>query len=161
MTDIIPYAPDFRDEVLAMVIEIWQSVMPQTQREVPDFVWRAFYPRGWHERQQADVGALLDQETGRAWLALQGGDVAGVVILRLHPDDDMGEIALLAVRPAYQRQGIGHALMNFAEDEIRAAGLKMAMVETIGDAGHAPARRAYEVGGYQPWPVARYFKPLK
>jgi hypothetical protein len=38
--------------------------------------------------------------------------------------------------------------------------MKMIMVETIGDRGHEPARRAYEVVGFQRWPVARYFKEV-
>ena len=36
----------------------------------------------------------------------------------------------------------------------------MIVVETIGDTGHEPARRAYEAVGFQPWPVARFFKEL-
>ena len=50
--------------------------------------------------------------------------------------------------------------MTFAEDHIRQAGMKMIMVETIGDRGHEPARKAYEAFGFEPWPVARYFKEL-
>jgi hypothetical protein len=34
------------------------------------------------------------------------------------------------------------------------------MVETGGDPGHGPARRAYEKAGFGLWPVARYFKKL-
>lgn len=36
----------------------------------------------------------------------------------------------------------------------------MIMVESIGDADHAPARSTYETFGFEPWPMARYFKPL-
>lgn len=51
--------------------------------------------------------------------------------------------------------------MQFAEAQIRDAGMSMVMVETVGDSGHAPARAAYEASGYQRWPVARYFKKLQ
>jgi hypothetical protein len=50
--------------------------------------------------------------------------------------------------------------MQFAQEHIRAAGMRMILVETIGDSGHAPARRAYESFGFRKWPVARYFKEL-
>ena len=40
------------------------------------------------------------------------------------------------------------------------AGMAIAMVETGGDRGHAPARQTYEKVGFEVWPVARYFKPL-
>jgi hypothetical protein len=36
----------------------------------------------------------------------------------------------------------------------------VAMVETGGDPGHAPARRTYEKAGFSLVPVARYFKAL-
>jgi hypothetical protein len=38
--------------------------------------------------------------------------------------------------------------------------MTVAMVETGGDSGHAPARRDYEKAGYTLLPVARYFKAL-
>jgi GNAT superfamily N-acetyltransferase len=72
----------------------------------------------------------------------------------------MGEIYIMAVSPIRQRQGIGKALMSFAAQEIRKAGMTMVMVETGGDTGHAPARHAYESFGFKRWPVARYFKRL-
>jgi len=38
--------------------------------------------------------------------------------------------------------------------------MKMAVVETGGDEGHAPARRAYEKVGYTDLPLVRYLKDL-
>ena len=76
---------------------------------------------------------------------------------------DMNELNITryrSVSPEYQRQGIGKALMAFAERQIRAAGMKMVMVETVGDSGHEPARRTYESLGYESWPVERYFRQL-
>jgi len=43
---------------------------------------------------------------------------------------------------------------------MKAAGMKMAVAETGGDAGHAPARQAYEKAGYTGLPLVRYFKDL-
>jgi hypothetical protein len=40
------------------------------------------------------------------------------------------------------------------------AGMSIAMVETAGDPGHAPARHTYEKAGFELFPVARYFKTL-
>ncbi|MEM7712190.1 MAG: GNAT family N-acetyltransferase, partial [Cyanobacteria bacterium P01_A01_bin.68] len=39
-------------------------------------------------------------------------------------------------------------------------GMSIAMVETAGDEGHAPARNTYEKAGFELFPVARYFKKL-
>lgn len=158
--EIRPYAPAHREAVLDLVLRAWQEIMPRTREEVPGFVLESFYPDGWQTRQRSDVAILLDEEPAAAWVALKGEEPVGILCLRAHPRDRMGEIHLLAVDPAHQRQGIGTLLMRAAEEVIRNLGLEMVMVETLGDSGHAPARKAYEGQGYKPWPVARYFKKL-
>ncbi|HML92595.1 GNAT family N-acetyltransferase [Methyloceanibacter sp.] len=158
--DIIPYAPDFRRQAVRLAIAAWKPVFAKTQNEVPHFVFDAFYPEGWEARQIAEVESLLDTEPETVWLAAQENTVAGFVGIRIHPEDQMGEIHILAVSPDRQRQGVARKLAAFAENEIRERGMKMVMVETVGDTGHEPARRAYEAFGYRQWPVARYFKPL-
>ena len=158
--DIVPYRPEFRDQVVGLAVRAWNPVFPKTKNDVPRFVYDAFYPQGWQARQTADVASLLDTEQENVWLAFQGNELAGFVGIRIHPEDQMGEIHIVAVSPDRQRQGIGRKLMEFAEQTIRASGMTMVMVETVGDSGHEPARRAYEAFGYERWPVARYFKPL-
>ncbi len=157
---IVAYDAAYRDAVLALAIGAWAPVFAKTQMDVPRFVYDAFYPEGWQARQTADVAALLDGEPETVWLALQGDALAGFIGLRLHPEDQMGEVYIVAVSPDRQREGVGRQLIDFAERHIRDRGMKMVMVETVGDRGHEPARRAYEALGFQPWPVARYFKPL-
>jgi len=51
-------------------------------------------------------------------------------------------------------------ILGFALDRLKDAGMTVAMVETGGDPGHAPARRVYEKAGYTLLPTARYFKNL-
>ena len=50
-----------------------------------------------------------------------------------------GEISMLAVDPDHQGRGIGTTLTGFALDRLEDAGMKVTMVETGGDPGHAPA----------------------
>ena len=50
----------------------------------------------------------------------------------------------------------GTRLTTFALDRMR----DVAMVETGGDPGHAPARRSYEKAGFTLLPIGRYFKAL-
>ena len=70
------------------------------------------------------------------------------------------DVVLLAVHPEFQKRGIATQLNVAALAEMKAAGMKMAVVETGGEDGHAPARRAYEKVGYTGLPLVRYFKPL-
>ena len=67
---------------------------------------------------------------------------------------------MIAVDPDFQGQGIGSALIEFALEWMKDAGMSVAMVETGGDSGHAPARHTYEKMGFGLFPVARYFKKL-
>ena len=98
---------------------------------------------------------------GRVWVAEVGASVVGFVAIELHhPERGMGETSMLAVDPDHQGGGIGTALTEFALDSLKDAGMKVAMVETGGDPGHAPARRVYEKAGYTLLPIARYFKNL-
>jgi ribosomal protein S18 acetylase RimI-like enzyme len=84
----------------------------------------------------------------------------GFVAVKLHLENTMGEIYMVAVDPAVQRRGIGTALTAFALDWMKQAGMSVAMVETGGDLGHAPARHTYEKLGFRLLPIARYFKKL-
>ena len=160
MDDIVPYTPDQRDAVVALALRAWAPVFPRTAAERPRFVYDAFYPDGWEARQAQDIGAMLEDGETTCWLIHRDGAIAALLGLRLHPEDRMGEVYVIAVDPAHQGQGIGRRLLDFADDWSRAAGMAMVMVETVGDSGHAPARRAYEAAGFERWPVARYVKRL-
>ena len=155
-----PGSPDDRQRVIDLAIAAWTPVFAKTRRDVPRFVYDTFYPDGWEARQKADVATLLDSEPQNIWLARHGEETFGFIGIRIHAEDRMGEIYILAVAPAHQGAGIGTRLMHFAEDRMRTSGMRMIMVETIGDSGHEPARRAYEAFGFEPWPVARYFKEI-
>ncbi|MBI1340311.1 GNAT family N-acetyltransferase [bacterium] len=160
MVEIVPYTPDRLDAVLALTLRAWEPVFPLMQKDIPDYVFDAFYPDGWRKRQMADVEAMFRGAEAEMWVALVEGALAGYLGLRVHPDDQMGEIHIIAVDPDHQRKGVGAALMTFAFDWMRSRGLKMAFVETGGDRGHAPARASYERMGFERYPVARYFKRL-
>ena len=157
---IEPYSKHQRGAILDLSVPAWAPVFPLTQAAVPRFVYKSFYPHGWEARQVADMAVLLDNEPENVDVALDESTVTGWVCTRLHPEDRMGELYVLAVDPDHQRRGIGSALMRHSLARVRAAGMAMVMVETGDDPGHAPARASYESAGFQRWPVARYFKPL-
>ena len=160
MTDIVPYAAADLSDVLDVTRRAWTPVFPLMQQDIPGYVYDAFYPTGWQDRQIADVTATCDDGETEMWVAKCDGRLAGYVGLRVHPEDSMGEIYIIAVDPAFQRQGIANALMAFAFEWMRNKDLKMAFVETGDDRGHAPARASYERVGFDRYPVARYFKEL-
>lgn len=160
MTEIVTYDPKYRAALLDLSIRAWEPVFSVLQGEVSEFVYEAFYPNGWRERQRRDLAAVLDGEPESIDVAVDGDQPAGWVCTRLHPEDSMGEVYVIVVDPDYQRRGIGRALLERSFARVREAGMTMVMVETGDDSGHAPARAAYESIGFERWPVARYFKDL-
>ncbi|MEO1080657.1 MAG: GNAT family N-acetyltransferase [Pseudomonadota bacterium] len=160
MTQIDPYKPEDLEDILAVTLRSWAPVFQLMREDIPDYVYNAFYPQGWRARQTADVKATcLDRET-ELWVARTDDRVSGYLGLRVHVEDAIGEVYIIAVDPAFQRQGIGGDLLTFALDWMRERNLKIALVETGDDRGHAAARARYEKAGFERYPVARYFKRL-
>ncbi len=95
------------------------------------------------------------------WVAEVELNLAGFLVLALNDTDKVGEVYMLAVHPAHQNRGIGTALNLFALQKMTEAGMRLAVVGTGGDDGHAPARRAYEKVGYTGLPAVRYYKALQ
>lgn len=72
----------------------------------------------------------------------------------------MGVIEIIRVDPDHRRRGIAARLTEFAADHMHRCGMDIAVVETGGDPGHAPARALYGEVGFTPLPIARYFRLL-
>lgn len=159
--EIVAYQPEFRQELLELSLRAWHAVFMKLQAEVPRFVYQCFYPHGWERRQRDDIAQVLDNESELIDVAVVNGKAVGWVCTRIHDEDKMGEMYVLAVDPEHRGQGIAKALMQRTYQRSKNAGMRMVMVETGDDSGHEPARMLYESDGFVRWPVARYFKELR
>lgn len=158
--EIVPYSAKHREALLALSLRAWEPVFSLLEPAVPTFVYESFYPRGWRRRQTDDLAVTLDGEPENIDVALISDSPAGWVCTRLHPEDSMGEVYVLAVDPVHQGKGLGRALMRHSIERARSTGMRMVMIETGDDPGHAPARALYEASGFERWPVARYFTEI-
>ena len=155
---IRPYRAPDRDLVVELSVRAWAPVFASIKAALdPDF-YAVSYPGGWQKNQREAVAASLDSE--HAWIWEEAGVPVGFVTVKLDDVSKLGEIYMIAVDPDHQQKGIAKALTDFAVEQMREAGMTMAMVETGLDDGHAPARRTYERAGFVVWPAARFFKPL-
>ncbi|MBX2811021.1 MAG: GNAT family N-acetyltransferase [Myxococcales bacterium] len=75
-------------------------------------------------------------------------EIVGFVSIKINQETTVGEIGLNAVKPSHSGKGIGTKMYDFANAEMKAAGMRVATVATGGDESHAPARRAYEKSGF-------------
>ena len=157
---IQPYDAEQLDAVIRLSLRAWEPVFDSIQKAMSADVYRVFYPQHWRVSQQKAVEDVCAAEDTKVWVAIEADSTVGFVAVKLHLEDSMGEIYMVAVDPDYQGRGIGSALAEFALDWMKDAGMSIAMVETGGDPGHAPARHTYEKAGFGLFPVARYFKKL-
>lgn len=74
--------------------------------------------RGGDRTSRAEISLLIQSST--FLVATHDEEVTGAVLVRIN--ERMGYFGMLAVRPGLQRLGIGHALLEAAEDYCRARG---------------------------------------
>lgn len=82
------------------------------------------------------------------WKVLLNDQLIGFVAIRLDVQAKVGEIGLNAVDPDFSGQGIGTKIYQFAVQQMKQAGMKVATVATGGDPAHLPARKAYQKAGF-------------
>lgn len=156
---IQPYTSPQQEAVIQLALRAWAPVFTSLESTMDPAVFREFYP-DWRTSQREAVRIACTSKEMEVWVALEEGLPLGFVALKFHQDDRMGEIHMIAVDPEHQRRGTGSALTAFALRRMQEAGMSIAMVETGGDPGHAPARQTYQKLGFGLLPIARYFKKL-
>lgn len=153
------YGPDDEESVVGLSLRAWAPVFASLERVLGHSISVRLHG-DWQPYQESAVRGVLADPDVDVWVAEAERGVVGFVAVTLHRERLMGEIFMLAVDPDDQDRGLGTVLTEFATNWLRDAGMRVAMVETGGDAGHAPARHVYEKAGYRLVPVARYFKAL-
>lgn len=147
-------------QVIDLSLRAWAPVHESMEQVMGHEISDRLLDGGWRRNQERDVRATLTDEQARVWVAEVGGQAVGFVSAVLGPESRVGVVWMLAVDPDHQNQGIGTELTETATEWLRESGMRVAMVETGGDPGHAPGRRTYEKAGYTLMPIARYFKAL-
>lgn len=157
--EIKPFDDSRRDAVIRLSLRAWEPVFDSIESVMDPDVYRELHP-DWRVTQRNAVESACADADVHIWIAEEGSRTVGFVALKLDEENRMGEIYMIAVEPRNQRSGVATALTDHALRWFRAKGMSVAMVETGGDPGHAPARATYEALGFGLFPIARYFKKL-
>jgi GNAT superfamily N-acetyltransferase len=157
---IRPLADNDIEALVRLSLLAWAPVFESFEQVLGREIYSIVYP-DWQKQQAEGVeGVLRDREKYSTWVGEKDAQVIGFIAYTLNLKEKTGDVDLLAVHPDYQNHGIGTDLNNFALEKMKASGMKLAVVATGGDPGHAPARRSYEKAGYTPLPLVRYYKAL-
>ncbi len=156
---IRPMTPDDMEDVVRLSLEAWAPVFRSFEQVLGSKIYLHIYPE-WKRQQREVVEKICKDEKTFVLVAEVDERVAGFIAYTLNSEEKTGEVELLAVHPDYQNRGIGTMLNNFVLEKMKESGMKLAVVSTGGDPGHAPARRTYEKAGYIPLPIVRYYQDL-
>src|SRR4249919_299308 len=121
----------YKESNLGAVVELslraWAPVFDSMRIAMGPDVFHAFYRDDWRAAQRAAVESVCGNADIAVWVASDEGRIAGFVALRLHPEDQMGQIYMIAVDPDFQRRGIAARLINHSFDLFKEAGMSIAM----------------------------------
>jgi GNAT superfamily N-acetyltransferase len=153
-----------RENDLAALEELavlaWEPVFASVRTVLGPQIDAILHP-DWRQRQREEVRRCCAETPGGITLVAEvDGGVAGFIAYELHHETLRGVVSLLAVHPDHQNQGIGTELNRIVLERMREAGMRIAIVGTGGDPGHAPARRTYEKAGYTLFPIVHYYQAL-
>ena len=109
---IEPYNAQHLDAVIRLSLRAWTPVFESLQKVMNVDLYRAFYPNNWQVSQQKAVEDVCAAEDTNVWVAFDAGSTVGFVAVKLHLEDSMGEIYMVAVDPDIQGHGIGSALIE-------------------------------------------------
>lgn len=133
--------------IIAIARRIW--TMGMTKRLEDRFGVQGGRP--WDEWTAQDIGGAVKARLDTCLVAEVDGQVAGWVTWSINRERKQGQIGYNGVAPEFRGLGIGTVLVQMALDQLRAAGLPLAIVITGLDEGHAAARRVYEKCGFEPF----------
>ncbi len=156
---IRPVSDDDMEDLVQLSLLAWLPVFRSFELILGPSIYALVYP-DWQRQQQEVVETVCKDEKMLVWVAEVDGKVTGFIAYTLNNEDKTGEVELLAVHPDYQNGGIGTQLNTFALEKMKESGMKLVVVATGGDPGHAPARRSYEKAGYTGLPLVRYYQNL-
>ena len=158
--EIREYRRSDEEPVVQLSLRAWAPVFASMDQAFGHEIFIRLHG-DWRDYQEKSVRDTLADGAMQVWVADAERGVVGFVAARaFDPERLLGEICMLAVDPDDQHRGIGTALTEFATAWLRTSGMRVAMIGTGGDPGHAPARRFYEKADYTFIPMVRYFKAL-
>lgn len=148
------------DAIVAFSLRAWEPIFASVRDALGEKIFLRLHP-SWKESQAEAVRARCTSEDLDVYVATVDERPVGFVAIGLNAfHERMGVIEIVGVDPDFQRGGIGKSLTEFALSHMRRHGMDIAVVETGGDAGHAPARALYDHTRFTVLPIARYFQVL-
>ena len=158
--DIREFTEGDLEAVVAFSLRAWEPVFDSVRAVLGEDTFLRLHP-DWRQGQAESVRSICTNDERDVFVAVVDGRPVGFAAVALDAfHERMGAIEIIGVDPDHQMHGIGAQLTEFAVDHMKRRGMDIAVVETGGDSGHAPARALYEATSFTLLPIARYFRLL-
>ena len=154
-----PMHDDDLEQIVQLSLLAWEPVFISFENILGPAIFKRIYP-DWRIDQAKAVEEVCRSPEHTVWVADLDSALGGFIAYTLDAEHQSGEVTLLAVHPDHQNRGVGTALNELALARMREAGMTLAIANTGGDPGHAPARRSYEKAGYTGLPLVHYCQVL-
>jgi ribosomal protein S18 acetylase RimI-like enzyme len=148
------------NDIVQLSLAAWEPVFTSWEHILGPRLYPVAIYTDWRKGHGEAVEKICADPKIVTWVAEVDARVVGFVCCEINDSSKVGEVQLLAVHPDDQNHGVGTELNLFALRKFKEAGMRLAVVGTGGDEGHAPARRSYEKAGYTGLPLVRYYKSL-
>ena len=154
--------PEDHETLLALASRAWEPVFASVNDVLGADLALLLHGEDWRTHHAGEIRQILGSDSMETWVADLDGRPVGFVTARVaDPTRRIGEIHILGVgNPVAQHQGVGTALIRYAEAWLHEQGMAVAYIGSGGDNGHAPARSLYQSLGYRTFPSAQYYKVL-
>jgi ribosomal protein S18 acetylase RimI-like enzyme len=143
--EIVPCKEEYIDAVVDISHTSWQPIFAHYLETLGEKMFNDLHG-DWKETKRRSV--TNGMKSGRGFVALVDGQVAGFIWYGIVPERKIGYIQDNAVNPKFRGLGIAPKMYDFVLNKMREEGMLYAGVTTGLDDAHAPARRAYEKVGF-------------
>ena len=154
-----PMQDDDLEQILDLSVLAFAPVFASFAHILGPAIFTRIYP-DWRTSQRETVESVCRNPEHSVLVADLDGVLGGYIAYSLNTSTLTGGIEMLAVHPDHQNRGVGTTLNELALTKMRDAGMTLAIANTGGDPGHAPARRSYEKAGYRGLPLVHYCQVL-
>ena len=108
------------------------------------------------------IAPYLEGDTDGRWWVIEGdGCVVGFAFATVEPMTDQSwNLKAIAVKPEQHRAGFGNGLLSAVEQDLRAYGARVLVIDTSSGDDQAAARRFYVAHGYsQTGVIPEFWEP--
>ena len=156
--DIVAAREEHIDAAGNIAIKAWEPIRREYKEMLGKKLYEAFFDDWQTNKRNSVINSL---KSGRGYVVLVEGTVAGFISYRVDESTKTGEILENAVDSRFSGMGIGTMMYNFVIEKMREEGMLFAVVTTGADNTHAPARRSYEKAGFEKYlSSVKYFREI-